>query len=381
MGTVNIVLANGQLGGQLATNDGVIGGIITGVADAEYTLGEVVLVTSLPGAVQAGFSEADDPFIYKFVRDFFAAAGEGTQLYLKPVSNALSLSQIVDPENNHMSSFFTDAPDVSVVGVLVDDDAVWDGDQTVSGMNTDVYTAIDYLQQVLAAYATAQRPMRGVLGGTSFTGNASALDPLTDYALNRVAVLLGDTVSGNGCMMGALLGRIARVPVQEKVSRVKRGAISQTGYYGTDLVKTRPNDAAVIAGKGYITLKQYVGRSGFYFTGDPTATATTDDYSMLARGRVIDKAQKLGYDLLVDEIDEQVPVSGGKLELGYVKNLETAVERRLGDAMVPNNATGITCYIDPDQDIVANSVLDMAISIDVYGYSTTINVKLGLKAG
>jgi hypothetical protein len=50
MGSVNITLANGQLGGTLQTNDGIAGLVVTGVTEGAYTVGTPILITSVASA-------------------------------------------------------------------------------------------------------------------------------------------------------------------------------------------------------------------------------------------------------------------------------------------------------------------------------------------
>ena len=388
MGSVNITLAQGQLGGQVQTDDNTTGLAITGVSGADYTLGETVLVTSLAGAKQAGFTEAADPFIYKQLKEFFEEAGDGVKLYVLPVSSALLLSDVVSDDDSYLQHLLNDNQDISVVAALCNDDTVWDGDQSIQGINNDVYLSVTRMQGVLATFAAAQRPMRGVIGGTSFTGVVGDLGNLTnasDYnngTDNRVAVVVGDTAAGNGAAVGKLLGRIAKVPVMRKVSRVKDGAIAQTIYYGNDLAITRQADVSVITGKGYITMKQYAGVGGFFFTGDPTATATTDDYCTLANGRVIDKAQKVVYKVYVNEVDDEIPtVAGGYPEPGWAKTIEAKATTALTNAMlIKGEVSSVRARVPLDQVVIGEgATFNIAVGLRPVGYLTDIEIVLGFE--
>ena len=171
------------------------------------------------------------------------------------------------------------------------------------------------------------------------------------------------------------------MPVQRKISRVKTGALSNTAAYLSTVALTLTNgDMATIAGKGYITFKMYSNVSGFFWSGDPMATASTDDYSMLARGRVVDKAQRLTYAVLVQEVDDDIPVNAnGTIDTGYAKWLQTQVENAIQTNMVAQgNAQGVTCFIDGTQNVLATSTLNVAVTVTPEGYATTINVLLNL---
>src|SRR6202012_4837533 len=112
---------------------------------------------------------------------------------------------------------------------------------------------------------------------------------------------------------------ISSIPVQRKVSRVRSGALTNAAAYAAGIpIETLGSGAMnVIARLGYITFTTYPNVSGYFFSGDPMCTATTDDYAMLARGRVIDKAHILAYTTFVQEVDDEVPVNAdGTLDAG-----------------------------------------------------------------
>jgi hypothetical protein len=169
--------------------------------------------------------------------------------------------------------------------------------------------------------------------------------------------------------------------VQRKISRVEDGPIQALeGYVGGDVITDIPYDLPEIAGKGYITFKKYPHLSGIFFSGDPMATLDTDDYKMLARGRVIDKAHVQAYKTFVLKVDGEVPVdpATGKMDALYCKQLEQDIENQINLTMTQKSEiSGVTAFVDPNQNVLANSEVAISLGVVPVGYSSTIVVALG----
>ena len=149
-------------------------------------------------------------------------------------------------------------------------------------------------------------------------------------------------------------------------------------------------DAEVIHDLGYIVPRCYVGKAGYYWSDDKLATSASDDYSTIARRRTIDKAYRIAYKTLVEEVSEEVPVSSeGKLAAYHCKGIETMVESavtaqmtsegNLGNDPDDPRDLGVKCHIDPNQNILATSRLEISLKVKPCGYSKYIDVKLGFK--
>lgn len=382
MGSVNITIASGGLGGTLATNDGVVGMVLTGGIDSGgYVLGTPKLVTGLASVAAAGITADGNSWALRQITDFYTMAGDGAQLYIMLVPTTMIVSDMADNANADSAKKLLDYADgaIKVLGIMTNDDTISTPTVT-NALNADIEAAKTNLQVMATAYATAQKPFRGVIGGTSYSGTAADLNSVNSETKNRVAVLIGDRLTGKSACLGLLLGKVAAIPVQRKVSRVRDGALPiTTAFVGTVALSASTSDTAVIAGKGYITFTPYANVSGFYFSGDPMCAEVTDDYAMLARGRVIDKAHRLAYATFVKEIDDEVPVNAdGTLDAGYCKWLSQQMENQINNSMtVKKEISSVTCYIDPAQNILSTNILAVSMSIIPVGYATVINVSLG----
>ena len=149
-------------------------------------------------------------------------------------------------------------------------------------------------------------------------------------------------------------------------------------------------DPATISDAGFVCPRTFVGKGGYFWSDDKLATAPSDDYALIPRRRVIDKAYRIAYQTLVNEISEEVPVTDeGKISAPVVKSIQTAVESaiinnmtsygNLGNDPGDANDMGVECYINPDQNIVATSRLEVSVRVKPHGYTKYIDVTLGFK--
>jgi hypothetical protein len=391
MGTVNITLANGQLGATLQTADGIAGMVLTGISESGgYTLLTPLLVTSLAGLATAGISATNNPFAYRQIKEFYDEARAGAQLYLMLAPATQTIAMLADHTNVSGAKKLLDyaAGRIRLLGIMTDDDAVatatGDAIADINGINDDVLAAVTNMAVMAGSYFAMQQPFRAVIGGTSYNDTPADLPELTAGTSNsRCAVLLGDTVTGDGACLGLALGRLASVPVMRKISRVRTGSLSATGAcLGSFAIEDVPGDAAIIAAKGFITWCTYPNVSGYFFSGDDTCSATSDDYHYLARGRVIDKAHMLAYATFVQEVDDEVPVNAdGTLEAGFCKWLSRQIASQINNTMTAaREISAVQCDIDPAQNILSTNRLNVVLRLLPVGYATNIEISLGFAA-
>lgn len=389
MGSVNITLADGQLGATLQTNDGITGMVLTGITDSGgYTQGTPVLVTSMADVATTGITDTSNPFAIKQLQEFYDQAGSGAELYLMLVPPTMTVAQMADNTNADGAKKLLDfaAGQIKVLGLLSDDVAIAAAGGTITvtnGLNADVYTAASHMAVMAEAYFNAEKPFRCVIGGSHYSGVPSSLTNETSGTTNnRTAILIGNTESGVSACLGLLLGVVSSIPVQRKISRVRTGALTNTAaYLGTSALESTGGAAAVIAGKGFITFITYPNVSGYFFSGDSMLTATTDDYCMLARGRVIDKAHILAYTTFVQEVDDEVPVnSDGTLDAGFCKWLSQQIVNQVNNTMTANKEiSAVSCFIDPAQNILSTNTLAVVLKVTPVGYATDIEITLGFE--
>lgn len=259
-----------------------------------------------------------------------------------------------------------------------------------AGLDSDVMTAATN-GQVLSEWATTElyAPLFVVLAARGYKKtNITSLPDLSTMSFNRVGLLIGDTVTeSEGAAIGLLVGRIAECPVQRHIGRVKDGALSVSKVYIDDEDPSIA-DVETLHDKGYITFRCFTGKGGYYFTDDCLACAISDDYRSIARRRTIDKAYRIAYITMLENVNDEIPITNeGYLVPSVVKSWEAEMVAAIVNQMTaqgelgadPDNSAdnGVQCYINPEQQIASTSRIAVQLKVKPYGYSKYIDVELG----
>lgn len=377
---VDITLENGLLGQVGIGDDGVAGLICSGAAPANLSLGTPVLITSLDQAEnQYGISTSSNA--YRNIKQFYSEAGEGAELYIMIVANTTTMVDMCDKTKDFATKLLTyGAGRIRLLAVAKEPDAGYVPTVT-AGIDQDILDALANADALALDYQGNYQPVRILLEGADFDDNIAELDDLRQKSFNHAGIVLGsDSEDGRGCV-GLALGRAARVPVQRNIGRVKDGPLANiiAAYLGTKKVDSEMTlgDLGLVNDKGYIFMRAYTGRDGFFFNDDPMAALATDDYNSLARGRVIDKAIVISYDTYVQELLDEVQVDAdGKISAIIIKYLQTRITNAINTAM-QGEISGFSAFIDPSQDIISTGKLNIVERITPVGYNKTIEIKLG----
>lgn len=391
---VKISFANGSLGAVGAMDDGVCGLLSHGAAvSTTFALDTPYLITSLEGLERLGVTASAtgaNGLLWKTVEEFYTEAPRGSKLWLMGVAATVTLSDMVDKTKPHAGKLLA-AANGEIRCLMVKSQPAQSA--TVSGgiANTVLPAALK-LQQLAEEWTENKyAPFFGILEGLNYNGTASDLTGLGTYEYNRVAIVIGDTAaSSNGAAIGLVGGRVASVPVQRSIARVKDGAIGvETMYIGG--VTAENGDPDVVHDAGYICPRTFVGKAGYYWSDDKLATKASDDYHSIANRRVADKAYRIAYQTLVEELSEEVQVNAdGTIVAASAKSIEAAVVSAITSLMGANgnlgtdpNDTkdlGVECVVDGAQNVVSTSTLVVDLRVKPFGYAKYINVTVGFMA-
>lgn len=389
--SVKIRFRNGQLGSVAPMDDSVTGLVCSATAVAgKFTLGTSYLITKYDDIEDLGIAKANNARLEKAVREFYDEAPAGTKLWIYGVANSVSMADICDKTKGNAITLLRDANGAIRTLIVAKDDAASYTPTMQGGIDKDVVTAMTKAQ-ALAEEMTEiwKAPFFILLEGRHYNGTASSLGDLTTGTYNRVSVVIGDTVaSSKGACVGLLAGRIAAIPVQRSIARVKTGPINASEMYiGPSL--TDLGAAEVISDLGYIVPRTFVGKAGYYWSDDKIATSQTDDYALIPRRRVIDKAYRVAYMTMLNSIGEEIAITeDGKIPSSICKSIQQEVESAIENTMTVNgnlatdddkNDNGVKCYIDDEQNIVKTGCLTVNLAVRPYGYAKYINVNLGFQ--
>jgi hypothetical protein len=359
---VKLTLSNGNLG---RVDD--VGNGIPGV---------IVLMASSPtghafGAVVKYSSFESMPVELRAVKalELFFLAAPGYSIYVMPIVNTVAIGDAVNPLNaTPYAKTLVEAGNgtirfIGVVGTL---------------LLAALPAAITNAQALREHFLTEKNPIRTFLPYSYIT---SAVYPdLTVRSDEGVGVV----ISYAGDEIGLLLGRLASTPVQRHPGRVKDGPMPiETAYLsGSDTVNVEENMAKVkeLHDDGYIVLGILIGKTGYYFMGMPMATANTDDYATIVNCRTIDKAYVIAYGVYLNELNEEVYVTDGKLEPGYVKAMQAAIEKAIDANMTSRGEISARkAFFDDQQDVITNGQVEGSLGITPVGHSSVIEINLGLQ--
>jgi hypothetical protein len=298
------------------------------------------------------------------------------------VSQATTVTNIVTKTNAFAKKLLDDAQGrIRILGVGRNPASGYSPSTSTDQIDADIVAALTTGQALAADMQAAFTPVRIVLEGYAYTGTSSSLVNLKALTKPNMAVLIGNSESGARSAIGILLGRLASVPVQRNPGRVKDGSLPiLAAYLGSATLESAPSAATAIHDKGFITLRKYAGKAGYYFTDDPTAVAATDDYSSLARGRIMDKAIRLAYSTYVEEILDEVEIdpTTGYIATVKAKYYQSIIENAIGTAMVgTSEIVSVEAYVDPLQNVLSTNKICIDIRIVPYGYAKAIEVRLG----
>ncbi len=383
---IKIQFLNGQLGTVGESPDGLFALVCGAVAvSTTFLLETAYSIRKMEDLFALGVTSENNPRLCKHVEDFYNEAEEGTKLIIYGVPKTAKMTALCDKTSGLIRNLIT-SQNGALRGVFVARDDNSTSVTTTEGLDADVFTALPKAQQ-LAEWATTElyAPLFIILEGRNYTGTSQK--DFSEETYNRVGILIGDTErdSVNACV-GTLAGRLAGLPVQRNIGRVKDGALFPTEMFiGNKKVDESDSVIADLYDKCYIIPRKYVGRSGYFFADDNLACEPTDDYAHLAPRRVVDKAYRIAYDTLLDMmLDELDANEDGTLQNGIIKSWQQTVENRINREMTANgelsaseDGNGCVCFIDPLQNVLSTSKVEVTLKVRPFAYGRYIDVNLG----
>lgn len=391
---VKIYFENGVLGQVAEMADGCLGILAIGakaVGDT-FVLGTAYKLKGVASLEELGVTSENNPLLYRNVKDFYDEAGNGQEVWLMGFAETESFSSILDRDNAAGAKALILATNGKLRGLIAFKSPQASYTPSIKhGIDEDCYTALTKAQ-LLGEWATEERfaPIFTLVEGYDFNGKDTDLTDLRTMTYNRAGIVIGDTVSGSkNAAMGIVAGRLASSPVQRKISRVKSGALTAPEMF----VGNKPVELADVESvdeKGFITFRTFVGKAGYFIADDHLATAASDDYNCIANRRVIDKAYRVAYSTLIEDLNDEVPISSdGGLSPAWCASVEADVENdiisqmtangNLGNDPADSEDTGVDCVIDRNQNILSTGKFVAGLRVKPNGYAKYIDVNLGFK--
>lgn len=380
---VKINFLEGALGRVAEGKDNVFG-ILTNAAPVQDGLQILknYKLTKYEDLADLKVTTANNAGLVKLIKEFYDEAGDETELYIRCFADTVTMTEMLNSTDDDAAKALLKDVNGVIKGLFVHRIAKLEQYNPTKGggLDEDVGTAIP-AAQVIAKWATdtLMSPVFIAISGMDYSGDASELVNLHTMTNNRVAVMIGDTAaSTKSCAIGLLAGRLARIPVQRNAGRVKDGAVWQGDAYIKEK-KLKNADIAGIHDKGYITLRRHLGLAGAYFSDDPLATKETDDYNSISVRRVADKAYRLAYNTMINELLDEIEIAeDGTIAPGVIKHYESLITNVLNLSMtVEGNCSSVKASMDPKQNVLSTGKLLMTLQVLPVGYAKKIEIDLG----
>ncbi len=206
-------------------------------------------------------------------------------------------------------------------------------------------------------------------------------NPITDQVGEPITIR--KDVYNNTAAVGTLLGTISAAKVSENVAWVEKFNLAGEGFGKPGFIDgeqvTTLGDLSTLNEKKYIFTRTHTGIAGLYFNDSHTCTDPTSDFTYVEANRTINKASRLVRATLLPKLNSPVLVDpeDGTLPPSVVKGFETLCRAALERMVANEEASEIDVYVNPLQDILATSRLDVKVEIVPMGTARRIVVDLG----
>jgi hypothetical protein len=399
---VDINVLNNQLGVTPSVDDGIVGLILTADTapsthsgnSAHISMSEPKQIFSTDDAKDLGIDDAYESNVntdaWSQIKDFYATAGNGQELWIMFVQDSTTAVDIMDKANNHATKLLDAAQGaIKMLALNRVPDSGYTPTYTNAGFDKDLADAGTKAQSLTEEYADEFKPLRVILGARDFQGNVADLENMRERKQNRVQYIIhgiaGSAPLNKEAAVGRYAGRLAAISVHRNPGRVKDGDIGLNDAYftdGTAMENYSLSEIEQMHDNGYVAVRKYQGKAGYYYTGSPMAVAETDDYNNLPYCRVIDKAIVLAYEVYSNEILDNVEVDPdtGQLDTAFVKAFQELIDDTITEQMLnatPSEISGVTTTMDPNQNVLATGKLALTLKVVPLGFAREIRVNVG----
>lgn len=373
---VTVAFSNNNLLQDIAAVDGICG--IVGTAVTGPLQGVVSVVYNLADAVAKGYTSSAEPHLFRHIREFYEEVAGNQELHVLGLADTVTMTQMVTNTNVDGARKLTQAAGGKIRVLAISRKPPVGYSAGADYLDADVAAAVTAAKVFAEARVTELSPLRILIEGrVADETDAVVYEPKT--AGNGYAgVVLGGSLNDGSASVGTALGRCAKYPAHIKIGKVANGptAIVQA-YIGTKKVNELLS-LETLHDKGYILLMAHPQKSGFYFGKDNMASI--DDYRTLSNGRVVDKAAVISAATYVNQIEAEVDVNAdGKITSLEVEHLKGIISQQIQVGMA-EQISALDVYINPDQNIVNTGTLAVRLAIVPKGYTSTINIEIGLRA-
>jgi hypothetical protein len=160
-----------------------------------------------------------------------------------------------------------------------------------------------------------------------------------------------------------------------------RGWFIKVGLSSNALMSTYAANALdTLNTKGYIFAETIPGLAGVYLNDSHSATLASSDYAYIENNRTINKAITLARTALLPKVNSRLfvdPVTGF-LAISEIAGLEELTRESVRPMLADGDISGgIDAYIDPEQDLLSTSELEIELTFIPRAIARAITLKIG----
>jgi hypothetical protein len=188
----------------------------------------------------------------------------------------------------------------------------------------------------------------------------------TSYAYGLFADTTNTTTKKAVGVIGMTIAMISKANVNECIGWVQKFStgISVAGFVDGKLYRDLSiSQISNLESKRLLFLKTYTGYSGTFFNDSYNMDLQTSDYNAIERVRTMDKACRGVREYLLPYLAAPVEMDAetGKIGQDTIAMLTNEGNRYLEDMEKNKELSGYKVYIDPDQDVLGTSQLEIVI--------------------
>lgn len=412
---VIIGLSTNGLGQIAAQTDGVAGLIVSGVAVVgKFALGDVIgpffsLADAEAKGIDAAYDTANTCIAYKQIKDFYAEAGTGAELWVIVAAKTVTMATMLDKDGAYAPKLLdVSAGRVKMIAISRIPQTGYTATYT-DQFDDDIWTAVTNGKALRTDLFSKGMPVQLFIEGRDFQGTVASTKDLSGAATTNapfISIMIGQDVAYSSAnahaakyaAVGLLLGRVASIQVQRNIGRVQDGArlsVANPGLSNGSPLKTATTvnftdtQLGVLTDRNYILFRTIQGKSGAYFNNDYCACPRTSDYNRISRCRPIDKAVRITNSTYIEELldDPELNPETGKLDASVIKQFQSKIEIAIQQQMITNpqiNGTtgvkeisGVRAVADPNQNVVTTNKIAVKLKVVPKGMTDAIEVELG----
>ena len=402
---LKIVRLNGGLGRRGTTNDMTTAVVMNAIATADMILGTIYTLISIDDVEALGLSAAYDDdnnvLVYHRLKRLFVRNPSVT-IHFMPLAQTVTMTQMADKANDHLAKLLRDKAGEVVIAIICLNPVVGYVPTIVTGLDSDSISAIYKLQELATAEFEKDRYCEFFVEGRSFSGTASAalnLRTLVDECADVSVVIMADNDVSN---LKTIYNKYAAVEdftaivslsevsqnagelIQDfNLTNVAQGFFLNAGLSSGNHINTF-NDASLdlLNEKGYVFAGATPGIAGYHIVDTSTCAKITSDYAYVENNRTIKKAIKLARKAILPRVKSRIYVDSvsGKIKAENAKEIEMITTESLRPMLTAGDISGgIDAFVDPNQNILATSRLDILLTFVPVSIGRQITLKIGFK--